>query len=225
MAAAAAAVAAVGPAVLTLAAIGAQAGLAPATLLQRFGSKRGLLLALARHDAQALPHQRSLAVTADAQIAALIDTFGRLAVGVRTSAEFANHPAFLMLDLTDPDFRQASRDYVHAVESAITSALEASRAAGELDKSSSDQAQLARAVHAAYNGALVTWGMTGEGRPSQKVTRQLDREGNCSTRTSRRFPRLSSRTPCGPLGSRSATSPVGDPAMARTPVWFDGGRC
>jgi AcrR family transcriptional regulator len=173
LAAAAAAVAAVGPAAVTLAEIGARAGLAPATLLQRFGSKRGLLLALARHDAHALPHRLSLAATADAPVAALIDTFGRLAAGVRTSAEFANHLAFLMLDLTDPEFQQISRDYARAVETAIASALEASRAAGELTTPAGDQAQLARAVHAAYNGALVTWGMTGEGGPSEQVTRQL----------------------------------------------------
>src|SRR5258708_35209745 len=37
----------VGPTRLTLADVAADAGLAPATLLQRFGSKRGLLLAVA----------------------------------------------------------------------------------------------------------------------------------------------------------------------------------
>jgi hypothetical protein len=78
-----------------------------------------------------------------------------------------------MLDLTDPEFQQVSRDYANAVESAIASALDASRAVGELEKSSSNQAELARAVHVAYNGALVTWGMRGEGRPSDEVTRQL----------------------------------------------------
>ncbi|MDP8981022.1 MAG: TetR/AcrR family transcriptional regulator, partial [Acidobacteriota bacterium] len=36
----------VGPGRLTLADVAAEAGLAPATLLQRFGSKRGLLLAV-----------------------------------------------------------------------------------------------------------------------------------------------------------------------------------
>ena len=38
---------------------------------------------------------------------------------VRTSAEFANHLAFLLLDLTDPQFQQISRDYATAVEQAI----------------------------------------------------------------------------------------------------------
>lgn len=173
LAAAAAAVAAVGPAALTLAEIGSRAGLSPATLLQRFGSKRGLLLALARHDAQALPRQLAEAANADAPVAALINAFGRLAASVRTSAEFANHLAFLMLDLTDPQFQQVSRDYAHAVEVAIDHVLDASRAAGELDTSSLGEAHLARAVHAAYNGALVTWGMTGQGHPGKEVTRQL----------------------------------------------------
>src|SRR3954463_7985444 len=38
-----------GPARLTLAHVAAEAGLAPATLVQRFGSKRGLLLAVSRY--------------------------------------------------------------------------------------------------------------------------------------------------------------------------------
>jgi len=37
-----------GPSRLTLADVAKEAGLAPATLMQRFGSKRGLLLAVAR---------------------------------------------------------------------------------------------------------------------------------------------------------------------------------
>src|SRR5215471_15001843 len=41
------AIARLGPARLTLAAVAQEVGLAPATLVQRFGSKRGLLLALA----------------------------------------------------------------------------------------------------------------------------------------------------------------------------------
>lgn len=101
------------------------------------------------------PQHRSAA----APVAALIGTFVRLAAGVRTTAEFANHLAFLMLDLTDPEFQEVSRDYAHAVEAALASVLDASRAVGELQSSSHD-AQLARAVHVAYNGTLVTWGMS-----------------------------------------------------------------
>ncbi|MGP4100532.1 helix-turn-helix domain-containing protein, partial [Nonomuraea sp. KM90] len=41
-----------GPQGLTLAAVAQEAGLSPATLVQRFGSKRGLLLAFAAHAAR-----------------------------------------------------------------------------------------------------------------------------------------------------------------------------
>ena len=48
IAAAARVIGRLGPARLTLADVAREAGLAPATLLQRFGSKRGLLLEVAR---------------------------------------------------------------------------------------------------------------------------------------------------------------------------------
>ncbi|MFC7728173.1 TetR/AcrR family transcriptional regulator [Actinomadura keratinilytica] len=41
-----------GPGRLTLGGVAAEAGLSPATLVQRFGSKRGLLLAFARRAAE-----------------------------------------------------------------------------------------------------------------------------------------------------------------------------
>lgn len=171
--AAAAAVAAVGPGALTLADISARVGLSPATLLQRFGSKRGLLLALARHHVDDLPRRLRAATSSTTPAAALIDLLADLAGAVRTSAEFANHLAFLMLDLADPDFQQVTRDYARAVEAAVAEVLDAARAAGELRARSAEDAYLPRVVHAAYNGALVTWGMTAEGRAADHVRCQL----------------------------------------------------
>ena len=55
--AAAAAIGTTGPAAVTLAEIGSRVGLAPATLIQRFGSKRGVLLAVARYSVTTLPTQ------------------------------------------------------------------------------------------------------------------------------------------------------------------------
>ena len=72
LAAAARVVGALGPARLTLAAVGDECGLSPATILQRFGSKRALLLALAAHGrddvARRLPRRpraRALAARGD----------------------------------------------------------------------------------------------------------------------------------------------------------------
>lgn len=76
---------------------------------------------------------------------------------VRTPEEFANHLGFLLLDLTDPDFRQITAEYAAAVETAILDVQRASKAAGE--RSATAHVGLPRAVHATYNGALITWGM------------------------------------------------------------------
>jgi hypothetical protein len=79
--------------------------------------------------------------------------------------------AILLLDLSDPQFQRISRDYATAVEQAIADVLTAGQAAGEL--ALDDLSLLPRAIHAAYNGALVTWGMAGEGSPAEQVRTQL----------------------------------------------------
>jgi AcrR family transcriptional regulator len=161
----------VGPAGVTLAAVGAEVGLSAASLVQRFGSKRDLLLAVARQGADAMPRTLAAAAEAPAPALALVEGFARLASGMRSSKEFANHLAFLMLDLADPEFQQISHAHAVGVERAIAEVLTASAAAGEMAPDDLDQ--LPRAVHAAYNGALVTWGMLGEGDAAEHVRRQL----------------------------------------------------
>ncbi|MEQ4721689.1 helix-turn-helix domain-containing protein [Nonomuraea sp. B19D2] len=171
LAGAARVIARMGPARLTLAEVGREVGLSAATVVQRFGSKRGVLLAVARHGADALPLQVAAAQDASAPTMALIDVLAGIAGGIRSSEEFANHLAFLLLDLADPQFQQISGDYTAAVERAIADVLAAGQAAGELI--SGDLGQLPRAIHAAYNGALLTWGLAGEGSPAEQVRAQL----------------------------------------------------
>ncbi|GAA2878755.1 hypothetical protein Acy02nite_76860 [Actinoplanes cyaneus] len=169
LAATANAVAASGPAGVTLAQIGAAVGLTAAALLKRFGSKDQLLLALARHSAEVVPARLAAAPS----VAALIDEFTAMAASVRDSAEFANHLAFLLMDLSIPEFRQVARDYATAVEAAIAVVLRSAAAAGEIHADRVDP-DLPRAVHAAYNGALITWGMTGAAPgPADQVRDQL----------------------------------------------------
>jgi len=171
--AAADAVAASGPAHVTLAQIGARVELSAAALMRRFGSKDKLLLALARHGAEMLPARLAAARTAVRPVEALIEALAAMAGSVRGTTEFANHLAFLLLDLSDPEFQQVSREYTAAVEAAIGVVLQAGRTAGELGSGQTDDG-LPRAVHAAYNGALVTWGMAGDGSdPAEHVRAQL----------------------------------------------------
>ena len=49
--------------------------------------------------------------------------------------------------------------------------LAAAHAAGKL--AVDDLTELPRAIHAAYNGAMVTWGMRGDGSPADQVRTQL----------------------------------------------------
>src|SRR5207245_2740812 len=92
---------------LTLAGVAAEAGLAPATLIQRFGSKRGLLLAVARQCGSCL--QGCFAKVRAAHKLPLDALFAALEEMTRhadTPEAMANSLAFLEIDLTDPDFHR-----------------------------------------------------------------------------------------------------------------------
>src|SRR5712692_9317187 len=94
-----------GPTRLTLADVAAEAGLAPATLLQRFGSKRGLLLAVAQQSMagvdECFARVRS---THRSPLAAVVASLEEMTHMCDTPEALANNLAFLEIDLTDPDF-------------------------------------------------------------------------------------------------------------------------
>lgn len=172
LAAAAAAVGEVGPSRVTLADVGAKVGLAPATLLQRFGSKRGLLLALAAHGAETMPNRIGGAAHADDPLTSLVESLTSSASAFGNAREFANHLAFLLLDLSDPDFQEISRRHANAVRQAILDVLSVVASKGGL-REGVDPDQAGELVYAVYNGALVTWGMAPVGRPGDAVELHL----------------------------------------------------
>jgi AcrR family transcriptional regulator len=139
----------VGPARLTLADVAAEAGLAAPTLLQRFGSKRGLLLE------EALLH----ALTAASAM-------------LRTPEEVSNHLAFLQMDMSDPEFHALALENATAMREEIAALLHEAISAGEL--SGCDADNLARTVQTAYNGALVTWAIFREGPLDVWVRGEVD---------------------------------------------------
>jgi hypothetical protein len=86
--------------------------MAPATRLQRFGSKRGLLLALVRQSIDSVPSafdrvRASHASPLDAAVAAA----SHVAEHVRTPDELANNLAFFQLDLSDGDFHRLALEH------------------------------------------------------------------------------------------------------------------
>ena len=164
------AIGAVGPHRLTLAAVAREAGVAPATLVQRFGSKRALLLALGRRAAG-----RAAAAFPPAghdPLAALADGLVALGEPVADPEAFANHLAFLHLDLGDSELRAHAVRHADAVRRAIRGLLDAAVAAGRLEPC--DTRSLAAAVYAIRQGALLDWALDRKGTPAARVRRRLD---------------------------------------------------
>ncbi|MFJ6378986.1 TetR/AcrR family transcriptional regulator [Kitasatospora sp. NPDC092039] len=163
-----------GPGRLTLAQVGAEAGVSPATLSQRFGSKRGLLLAFAANAAAdaAAPYRRARAEH-DSPLAALHAVAAELAGLMSTPEELANHLGMLQLDLSDPEFRVHAAAHTRAVETALRELLAEAVAKGELP-SGTDVPRLARAVKITTDGSLLRWALTGDGDPAALLRDDLD---------------------------------------------------
>lgn len=161
-----------GPAHLTLAAVAREAGLAAPTLVQRFGSKRGLLLAFSR---QAPGGVAGVFGAARARhrspLAAIRAGLTSIAAGIETPQELANHLAFLQLELSDDDFHRETLQYANAVLAELRSLLRDAVDAGELP--AGDLGRLAHATYATYNGALITWAIFRDGSLARWVDRQL----------------------------------------------------
>ena len=163
----------VGPVRLTLSEVARDAGVSPATLVQRFGSKRRLLLALAAEAAEdAGGELRDARANHASPLAALRAGLIADATTVADPQAFANSLAFLQVEIADPDFHGSIRTYADAVLAEIRDLLDAAVAAGELRPTGT--ARLARTVLTTYNGALITWAIHRRGPLARWLTRELD---------------------------------------------------
>ncbi len=162
-----------GPSTFTLADVAKEVRLSPATLVQRFGSKRGLMLALAQtsvegvdacFDAVRASHPRPL----DALMAAATE----MTRHVDTPEEMANHLAFLQIDLSDPDFYRLMLENSTRILAGYRKLLAQAIAAGDLVRC--DTRRLARAVGSMAAGSLIAWAVLREGTAEAFVRRDLD---------------------------------------------------
>jgi AcrR family transcriptional regulator len=168
VAAAARAIGARGPHALTLADVAAEAGVAPATLVQRFGSKRGLLLAVAASGPESVAGAFAAARERRASpLRALEDVLVAFASRVADPDEVAHHLAFLALDLSDPEFRAHAARHADALRREVGRLLDEAAAAGEL--ALRRRGPLAEALVSAYNGALLGWSIDRRGSAPERV--------------------------------------------------------
>jgi AcrR family transcriptional regulator len=168
-----AAISRVGPAKFTLADVGRQAGLSPATLVQRFGSKRGLVLALARAGADSVEACFAQYRAAHrSPLKALMAAATEMTRHMKTPEEAANGLAFLQMDVSDPDLRALAAENFSRIDAGYRALLDDAVAAREMRPC--DTAALARAVSALSGGSLIAWAIHRTGDAESWVQRDLE---------------------------------------------------
>ncbi|MBA4160308.1 MAG: TetR/AcrR family transcriptional regulator [Gemmatimonadetes bacterium] len=163
-----------GPAQWTLADIAAEAGLTAGALVQRFGSKHGLMVAMTEQLADATPMMfaelRAAHPSPLATLRAYAECMAQMGEG---PGGLAHHLAYLQLDLTDPELHRHVREQARATRAEIRELLDEAAAAGELAPEV-DTGALARAVEVTLSGSLMTWAFYQEGSAASWLREDLD---------------------------------------------------
>jgi AcrR family transcriptional regulator len=164
-----------GPAELTLGAIAAEAGVTASALVQRFGSKRELLLAHARH--AAATGDIGLGARVDERTASPLAAL-RSATAIHASlaasprAALRNH-AYLQNDLADPPLRRHLLRLKRAARARYEQLVADAIAAGELRADTNIQT-LARMIEVTLDGSFLGWTLYREGSAADWLREDLD---------------------------------------------------
>lgn len=147
----------IGPHALTLQDVSAATGLSPATLIQRFGSKRGLLLELVKLGATGTVEECVAALLAKhrSPLKALVAAATGLAELVSTPQELAHSLAFLHLEISDVEFQPWAARHSQMMLESLEILIRKARDAGELVRC--QPRRLAQALSAVSGGSLVNW--------------------------------------------------------------------
>jgi AcrR family transcriptional regulator len=165
-----------GPEKLTLAHVGQEAGLSAATLVQRFGSKRALLLAVMKH-AIANVNERQAAAnnSSDSALEAIFATATGRSGDYNSPDVIGNLFAFYLSDLGDPEFRSLTIENSRRAIDGFKVLLDKAVANGEMSESYVDTQQLAETIYSLMMGSLYTWTVSGgEGNYRNRIRRELD---------------------------------------------------
>ena len=160
------------PTQLTLADVAKEAGVVPATLIQRFGTKSGLLLALCSTAPGSVPQQFAAArAKHKSPLKTLIELYAECTAFAPTPEAMANGLAYLQIDLIDPDFYAITLAQFRAIREETRKLLDDAVAARELRKC--DTAELARLIQHVNGGAMLSWAVYRQGSVAAWVRRDL----------------------------------------------------
>lgn len=163
-----------GPHELTLAHIAGEAGVSPGRLVQRFGSKRALLLALAERFAGSARAVFDGLRAAHRQPLAALRAYATCMAGLAATPDaLSRNLAYLQIDLTDPEFRAHLQANARATRLEIESLLRAAVMEGVLRRDV-DAPRLARTIEAVISGSLMTWACYRTGAAAVWIRHDLD---------------------------------------------------
>ena len=163
-----------GPTQWTLADVAREVGVTASALVQRFGSKRDLQVALMEAWAEGAPDEFArLRASATTPLEAVYAYADRVAQLGDSPAGLAHHLAYLQIDLSDPDMHSRLKRQATKTRASLRELLEEALATGELS-GTPDTAALARAVEVTLTGSLMVWGMYQEGSASAALRFDLD---------------------------------------------------
>ena len=164
-----------GPGQWTLKDIAREAGITAGAVVQRFGSKRDLLLAMMQ-GMEEMPRGlfASLRAGNKSPLKALRGYADCVAQMGDTPGTLAHHLSYLQLDIADPDFNAHMRLQARATRKEIQALLKDAVAAREL-KAATDTAALARAVEVTLTGSLFTWAFHQDGTALQWLRHDLQK--------------------------------------------------
>jgi AcrR family transcriptional regulator len=163
-----------GPAELTLAEIAAEAGVTAGALVQRFGSKRELQVALAASAAGSSGDLlRGLRARHRSPLAA-VRAYASCMAGLASSPEaLSRNLQYLANDVGDPDLRTQLLVQSRATRAALLELLDEAARAGELAPRT-DTAALARVVETVIGGALFSWAIYRTGTAERWLSEHVD---------------------------------------------------
>jgi AcrR family transcriptional regulator len=163
-----------GPHELTLADIAAEAGVTAGLLVQRFGGKRELLLAIsARFAHSAAPIFAGLRAAHSSPLATVRAYAACMAGLAATPEAMLRNLAYLQIDLADAAFRGHLVESARGTRREIQALLQEAAAAGEL-RPEVDVRSLARTVETVIGGALMSWACYREGTAADWIRRELE---------------------------------------------------
>jgi AcrR family transcriptional regulator len=163
-----------GPNELTLAEIAAEAGLTAGALVQRFGSKRQLLVALSRAVAESsCEFLRGLRAKHDSPLATIYDYADCMAGMAKTPEALARNLAYLTQDMSDPELRKPLLVQSRATRAGLAELLDEAVQKRELRRDT-DTAALARVLETVIGGALFSWAIYREGTAARCMKEHVD---------------------------------------------------